>query len=340
MTDDNSIADQQDQGQPAATQPEGIRPAAGEQAGAAAQGSQATASSAPAQPANVQTAATSAQTGSAASGAKPASKPAEPATKNEVRALGIFLLVLGVFLVYLFIILWPSGLKPDADGSSPTEVTLFYHRVTFTIPLDARLIFLVMVAGGLGSFVHIATSFSGHVAGGNLTKHWDWWYILRPGIGMVLALIFYLAIRGGFLSVGSEAGKINPFGIAGMAALVGMFSKQAVAKLNEVFNTLFKTTEGQQQDRNNPVPSVDGVQPQSIPTGSTDLGITITGKGFVTGAQVQVNGANRDTVLVDGTHLTATLAATDVANKGWINLTVVSPKPGGGTSNAVKIAVA
>jgi hypothetical protein len=111
-------------------------------------------------------------------------------------------------------------------------------------------------------------------------------------------------------------------------------------QLNEVLNTLFKTTEGQQQDKNNPVPSIEDVEPSSIPIGSTDLGISVTGKGFVTGAQVQVNGANRKTVLVDGTHLTATLAASDVANKGDFNLTVVNPKPGGGTSNAVKIAVA
>jgi hypothetical protein len=70
------------------------------------------------------------------------------------------------------------------------------------------------------------------------------------------------------------------------------------------------------------------------------LGSALPEKGLVTGTQVQVNGATRNTVLVDGTHLTATLAASDVANKGDLNLTVVNPKPGGGTSNAMNIAVA
>jgi hypothetical protein len=316
MSADNPNPDQQGQGQPGAAQP----------TAPPAQSATAGPRTAPPPPPS----------------APPPPPPGPPATKAQIWALGIFLLVFGLLLVYLFINLWPAGLSPDASGAEASEVSIFHifplKGLDFKIPLDAKLIVLVMIAGGLGSYVHVATSFSVFVANQKLTQSWMWWYVLRPFIGMVLAVVFYLAIRGGFLSVGNDAGKINPYGIAGMAALVGMFSKQAVEKLNELFNTLFKTADSQGQG--NPVPSIDAVQPSSLKTGTTDLGIKITGKGFVGGVQVQVNGANRNTVLVDGTHLTATLAASDVANKGDLNLTVVNPKPGGGTSNAVKIAVA
>ena len=35
---------------------------------------------------------------------------------------------------------------------------------------------------------------------------------------------------------------MNPFGIAALGGLAGMFSKQATDKLNEVFSTMFKTS--------------------------------------------------------------------------------------------------
>jgi hypothetical protein len=38
-------------------------------------------------------------------------------------------------------------------------------------------------------------------------------------------------------------GNLSPHGIAAIAGLDGMFSKQATGKLREVFETLFKTDE-------------------------------------------------------------------------------------------------
>ena len=58
----------------------------------------------------------------------------------------------------------------------------------------------------------------------------------------------YLVVRGGFF-VGTAAG-LNPFGFVAMAALVGLFSKQATSKLDELFSTLFRTgKEGELKDK-------------------------------------------------------------------------------------------
>jgi hypothetical protein len=50
--------------------------------------------------------------------------------------------------------------------------------------------------------------------------------------------IFYLVIRGGFLSPQAGFKEISPFGFASLAAIVGMFSEQAVLKLKEVTETV------------------------------------------------------------------------------------------------------
>lgn len=99
------------------------------------------------------------------------------------------------------------------------------------------------IAGALGSYVHSTTSFSDYVGNRKLVRSWAWWYILRPLIGISLALVLYFVIRAGFFSPSAEVEATSPYGFAAIAGLVGMFSKQATDKLSELFDTLFKTTE-------------------------------------------------------------------------------------------------
>jgi len=63
-------------------------------------------------------------------------------------------------------------------------------------------------------------------------------YILLPFVGSTLGLVFYFVIRGGFFSPEATIEQTSPFGFAGLGALLGMFSEQAVLKLKEVAETL------------------------------------------------------------------------------------------------------
>jgi len=63
-----------------------------------------------------------------------------------------------------------------------------------------------------------------------------------------LALIFYFVVRGGLLSTGAAASDMSAFGVAAVAGLVGMFSKQATDKLRELFDNLFRTEQGKGDD--------------------------------------------------------------------------------------------
>src|SRR5690606_14066741 len=89
----------------------------------------------------------------------------------------------------------------------------------------------------------------------------------------------------------------------------------------------------------NPQPQVTGLAPESVLAGSGALTLTVTGQGFVPGSQVLWNGAVRSTTYVSPTELRASIGALDVAAAGTASVTVVSPAPGGGESNAVTFTI-
>jgi hypothetical protein len=273
------------------------------------------------------------------------SRNESPPGALQVSVMGIGLILFGLFLAYSLLSLWPAGLTETAKGSDRHTITMFRNSIVFNVTLDVQLLLVVLAAGGLGSFIHTATSFGDYVGNGALTKSWLWWYILRPFIGMILAAIFYLAIRGGLLSPGTNAGSINPFGIAALASLVGMFSKQAADKLNEIFDTLFKTGPGEgdskrKDDLTNPVPMIADLEPKSVEPATQNLIVKVMGTGFVKGAAVRVNGTNRETEFVDETQLTAKLLQADVKTAGELEITVFNPPPGGGLSTPIKLTIA
>ncbi len=152
--------------------------------------------------------------------------------------LGIYLIVLAVVLAFLIISFWP--------GKEEWENEVILLGLKFEMSAEVRLLFLVLLIGAFGSFVHAATSFVTYVGNKSLTPSWMWWYVLRPFIGMGIAAIFYFVIRGGLvaLSANVEWQNLSPYGIGAFAALSGMFSKQAADKLSDIFDNLFKTQKG------------------------------------------------------------------------------------------------
>jgi len=89
----------------------------------------------------------------------------------------------------------------------------------------------------------------------------------------------------------------------------------------------------------NPAPAISSINPGQAVAGTGPLTLTVNGGGFVPGSIVRVNGADRQTVFVNGNQLTATLSAQDVINAGSLNITVFNTAPGGGTSNTVALSV-
>ncbi len=169
----------------------------------------------------------------------PAAAPLTPAPipKGRVPAFGIYLIVLNLVLMYVLVKIWP-GKMPPPDTET---VSLLWGMPAFPLLLETRYLLIVALAGALGSFIHLATSFADYVGNRDFRPSWIWWYILRPFIGMALALILYFVVRGGLIAGNSSAGNLSPYGVAAIAGMAGMFSRQATDKLQEVFSNLFKT---------------------------------------------------------------------------------------------------
>lgn len=140
-------------------------------------------------------------------------------------------LITAALLLYALSAVWPAG------AESPNTVSIF--RWALPLSSDVRLIWLVVISSALGSYIHTVTSFTLYAGQQTLSPHWLAWYLLRPSISAALALIFYFTLRAGLFSGASADQTINPFGIAAISGMVGMFAKQATEKLSKIFDTIF-----------------------------------------------------------------------------------------------------
>jgi hypothetical protein len=94
----------------------------------------------------------------------------------------------------------------------------------------------------------------------------------------------------------------------------------------------------------NPVPLVNlPLVPDAVAPGSPGFTLTVNGTGFVQGSVVDwsIGGVTTPlaTTFVSESQLTATVPAANVATAGTPSVTVTSPGPGGGVSNAVLIQI-
>jgi len=242
------------------------------------------------------------------------------------RILGTYYLILPFLLVYLLFKIFPPS--PWGDWAS-LPISFLSRRIQIWTSLEERLILLVVAAGALGSYIHSATSYSDYLGNRQFVPSWLLWYLLRPLVGVCLALIVYFAMRGGLLSMvvsgeaASDAKQINPFGIAAITGLTGMFSKQAADKLAEVFSTLFRS-QGDEQRRDSlapaPPPEIKKIDPNEGPSGG-GTPVTITGTGFLEEAKVTFgdNGATNIIVLS-----ATTITVETPGGEGVVDVTVIN----------------
>ena len=89
----------------------------------------------------------------------------------------------------------------------------------------------------------------------------------------------------------------------------------------------------------NPVPSISGLSPSSLPVGSPGQTLTINGTGFMTISAVTFNGAAYYTTFVNTNQLSIYLSTTDLATAGTFPIVVTNPAPGGGSSSPASFPV-
>jgi hypothetical protein len=112
---------------------------------------------------------------------------------------------------------------------------------------EGSVLLMVMLLGALGGTLHFLGSLVKYVGNRQFKRSWILYYVSLPINGAILAPIMYMLLRVGILSPsnaaagGSSIANLNLIAICAFAALTGLFSKVASAKLSEVFQNLFRS---------------------------------------------------------------------------------------------------
>ena len=222
-----------------------------------------------------------------------------------------------------------SKLPSTAQPQGPLDTSLINCQKS-SLPLFAwacsldsgvRLILIVVIVGSLGALIHVARSFYWYVGNRNLKSSWLLMYFFLPFTGGGLALLFFLISRG--VSSAQPAGiESSVGGYAALAALVGMFSQQALAKLKQIAESVFSPAEkGKDQATSLADPKITSIQPVNGPS-SGGTKVVITGTGFSSVSHATFGGVSAGTIAVDNdTQITATAPA---HSGGKVNIEVIT----------------
>lgn len=173
--------------------------------------------------------------------AVPETEPGKGPGRATVGPIGVvttavLLTLVGILFLSLLIWIWPhKGTGADVD---PVSVSIAGFPA-FPMWGEQRLLIIVMLAGALGGLLHGLRSLGWYIGNRNLVWSWLAYYALLPLIGSVLAVAFYIVLRGGLISPSAPVSDTSAFGMAAIAVLVGMFSTPASLKLQQVAETFF-----------------------------------------------------------------------------------------------------
>jgi hypothetical protein len=181
---------------------------------------------------------------------KRASDPADRQRVGEgpgagyVGVIGIVIVSCVLFAItflaaYTLIKLWPTG-ETGSTGSQSTTSWLWWQG---NLGNETRLFVIVVSAGGLGGLAHAVRSLYWYVGNRNFRSSWILMYLCLPATGAGIALLTYLLLRGGFTTSAGDSTTVNPYGVAAISALAGLFAREAIEKLKTVFTTLLSPAE-------------------------------------------------------------------------------------------------
>lgn len=122
-----------------------------------------------------------------------------------------------------------------------------------TSPEEARVaeqtvMLMVMLLGLLGGTIHFSASLGKYIGNRRLRRSWVAYYVFMPLEGAAVAPMIVLLLRVGVLAPraasGSSIEDMNLVGLYAFSAMAGLFAKQAIEMLAQVFNTIFAKVQG------------------------------------------------------------------------------------------------
>jgi hypothetical protein len=208
----------------------------------------------------------------------------------------------------------PARWMADSTVRDPKCVSMAGR--SFLLWDEQRVLLIALLCGALGALLHAVRSLSVYVGNRKFRYSWLMLYALLPFSGSLLALVFYVVVRGGFFAPNAGVGNTSPFAFAAMALLVGLFNQVAIEKLKQVAESFFTKTE----------PGADSLTPKageaaslrsvdrvaSVNGGPKDA-IDIEGTGFTAATRLEVNGRERQPALQAPTRLRLQLDPAELA---------------------------
>ncbi len=140
-------------------------------------------------------------------------------------------------------------------------------------------------------------------------------------------------LSGGSASVGIPAGSLA----AGNQTLTATYTPDASGATN--YTSATGTASVTVTNPANPLPAVGSLSPGFTTESGPPFTLTVGGSGFASGSTVYWGSTALATQFVSTSQLTAQVPASNVATAGVTAVSVQSPAPGGGTSNAFQFEV-
>ena len=121
-------------------------------------------------------------------------------------------------------------------------VATLWSRSIGPQPPEEAVLIMVILLGALGGLLHLTSSLAKFVGNRQFLRSWTIYYVLMPFEGATLAPVTYLLLRVGILSPGIQnvTANVNVYAIYAFSLLTGLFSKQAIDMLADVFSVIFK----------------------------------------------------------------------------------------------------
>lgn len=251
------------------------------------------------------------------------------------------LLIVGLGLLTSIIELWPTVDDATAGAAKNEETAaLFLGLKDVVVDKATGLVVLVLFMGALGGFVHAATSFVTYLGNRELRMSWMWWYWLRIPLGAALALGFYFVLRAGLIGVQENAEDLNSAGAAAFAFIAGLFSKQSIDKLRELFDTLLgvQGDDGRKDKLDQRTPMISKLEPSRVEVRNPTR-LVIRGKHFRRGARLRLDNRIDHPDFRSEQELRCELTTHDVDEVGSVRIAVLNPAPEDKQSNVKTLRV-
>lgn len=166
---------------------------------------------------------------------QPGSRATEKMSRGPRVAIGCALLLFTAVLLAHLTWAWSmaSRLVPGTDGVTPPAIRAHWLGVAFTPTLTFTLILIVALSAMAGSTAATAMVFSNRAGYDQLEKYWVWWYLLRPGVSAVVAVVAYVAVKSGFIGTINDTQTKGLAFAAALGGLTGLFTDKMLEKLQK-----------------------------------------------------------------------------------------------------------